>query len=426
MQKAPSPPSNRRPRPDFLRGQHRVVAALTSLVTFGLLCASALLVGKVEQARQELHAFDLDRALIVSATWSGPITMQTSGANKPTGTVDQFLMTLESADALARIQGIDAMHEYRAQPRDVVQGADEVSSARLMIVPSGFMQAHHLGGDEANTLLQHGCVVASAEWIAKRRWNPQQSVHWMLPADLRKRLTERAAMQRAQNLPVLDTGEFDAPICPASLTLPRGISMFEDVAFISTDHPALQGRTSGALPQLWLSVSPDADPATTLRRVEHFLTHVAQPAHPTITLHVSTFADHSAQVVDSEQISAWQRRLHGVVWLVGLALLLTLVFVRWGALRRELALRQALGQSRQTAWARVTGPYGLAIMGGTVMGVLLAGASSMALVAVPWACVAEESVQLALVSATAVAILGALTAWCLREAPMLVLNRGAR
>lgn len=419
-------PSDRKPLADFLRVQHTVVAAMTGLVTFGLLCASALLLGKVEQAQQELQAFDLDRALIVSATWSGPITMQTSGSNRPTGTIDQFLMTLESADALAKIEGIDAMHEYRAQSRDVVQGAGEVTSARLVVVPPGFMQAHHLGGDEVNALLQQGCVVASTDWISKQRWNLQQPVHWMLPADIRKKLTERAAMQRAQNLPVLDTGEFDAPLCPASLTLPRGIAMFEDVAFISTEHTALQGRTSGALPQLWLSVSPNADPATTFRRVEDFLAHVAQPAQPTITLHVNTFSDHSVQAVNSEQIGAWQRRLHGLAWLVGLALLMTLVFVRWGALRRELALRQALGQSRQTAWARVTRPYGLAIMGGTVMGALLAGTASVVFVAVPWSSVVLQSGQLALVSATAVAILGALTAWCMREAPMLVLNRGAR
>lgn len=404
--------------------RHGLVWTLTGIVTSVLLCISALLSGKVAQASKELSSFDLDRGLVVSATWNGPIRFAPGVI--PTGSIDQFLMSLESVDALAKVPGIEAMHEYRMQPREAAQGSGGAKSARLMIVPPGFLQAHHLGGDEANALLLRGCVVADAAWVAAQGWQTQEPVHWMPPADMRQHLAERAEKQRAQNLPVPDSGEFDAPVCAASLTLPKGIGMFEDMVFISSEHAALQGRTSGALPQLWLSVASDVDPVVTLRRVEDFLAHEAQPAQPTITLHANTFADHSLQVVNGEQLSAWQQRLYWVTWLVGLALLLTLVFVRWGALRRELALRQALGQPPRVAWYRVTWPYVQAIMGGTVIGALLAGPLSMAVMAAPWAAVGWQSGRLVLVSVTAVLILGALLGWCMREAPMLVLNRGAR
>lgn len=401
-----------------------LVWTLTGIVTFALLCISALLSGKVAQASKELQSFDLDRGLVVSSSWSG--TLRFTGSRQPTGGIDQFLMTLESVDLLGKLPGIEAMHEYRMQPREAVQGSGEAKSARLIIVPSGFLQAHHLGGDDANALLLRGCIVADDGWLAAQGWQAQEPVHWMPPADTRKQWAEFAERQRAKNLPVGDNGEFDSPVCSATLTLPKGIGLFENVAFISTEHPALQGRTSGALPQLWLTVAPDADPLATFRRVEHFLAHEAQPAQPAITLHVNTFADHSLQVVNGEQLSAWQQRLYWVTWLVGLALLLTLVFVRWGALRRELALRQALGQPPRVAWYRVTWPYVQAIMGGTVIGALLAGPLSMAVMAAPWAAVGWQSGRLVLVSVTAVLILGALLGWCMREAPMLVLNRGAR
>lgn len=408
------------------RDRHVLVWTLTGIVAFSLLCISALLSGKVEQARKELQSFALDRAFVVSGSWNGPINFQIAGGAKPTGSIDQFLMSLESVDALGRIPGIEAMHEYRTQAREAVQGSGEAINVRLIIVPPGFVQAHHLGGDDANDLLLRGCVVADTRWVSTQGWKTQEPVHWMPPAEIRRKFAERAERQRAQNLPVPDNGEFDTPLCSAALTLPKGIGVFENVAFISTEHAALQGRTSGALPQLWLSVAPDANPASTFRRVEDFLGNGAQPAQPAITLHVNTFSDHSIQAVNGEQLSAWHKRLHWVTWLVGLALLLTLVFVRWGALRRELALRQALGQSPRVAWYRVAGPYVQAIMGGTAIGALLAGPVCMAVMAAPWSAVAWQSGRLLLVSASAVLILGAILGWCLREAPMLVLNRGAR
>lgn len=403
-----------------------LVWALTGIVTLALLCISALLSGKVAQASKELRSFDLDRSFVVSGTWNGPIEIQMTGGAKPTGTIDQFLMTMDSVERLAKIPGVGAMHEYRSQRLEAIQGSGAAKSVRLLIVPPGFMQAHYLGGDDANALLQSGCVVADVRWVGAQGWKAQEPVHWMPSVEQRRRIAEINVGQRAQNLSAVDNGEFDAPICSAALTLPKGIGMFENVAFISTEHAALQGRTSGTKPQLWLSVASDADPVATFRRVQDFLSNDAQPAQAAITLHAKTFADHSIQAVNGEQLSAWQQRLYWVTWLAGLALLLTLVFVRWGALRRELALRQALGQSPRVAWYRVTWPYGLAIMGGTVVGALFASPISMAVMAAPWDAVAWQSGRLLAVSATAVLILGTLIGWCLREAPMLVLNRGAR
>jgi hypothetical protein len=344
-----------------------------------------------------------------------------AGGSKPSGGIDQFLMTLKSADALAKLSGVESMHEYRSQSGEAVQAGGETKAVRRFIIPMGFLQAHRLGDDTADQLLRQGCVVADTRWVAAQGWLSHTDVHWMPPAEVRQKIAERS-----RNTPKADTGEFDAPICATPLTLPKGLGIFENAVFISTDHPQLQGRSVGALPQLWLTIAPQADPTVTLNGVSDFLKNTAQPAQNAITLQVKSFADHSVQAVNGEQLGAWQARLSWITWLIGLALLTTLVLMRWGALRRELALRKALGQLPRVAWWKVAAPYFQAIMGGVLVGTLLAWPVVAVLLAAPLVQLAWQALQLLLVAMAAATLFGCGLAWSLREAPMLVLNRGAR
>lgn len=100
--------------------------------------------------------------------------------------------------------------------------------------------------------------------------------------------------------------------------------------------------------------------------------------------------------------------------------------MRWGALRRELALRRALGQPPAVAWRRVGGPYADAILGGSLVGTMLALPLALWVWRAPWGQAAAQAGQLLMVAVCAVVLLSLALLWALREAPLQVLNQGAR
>lgn len=388
-----------------------------------LLAAASYLAGQVARVKGQLEAFDLARSLVVNGRWSGPITFNGS---TPNGSIEQFLMSLESADRLARLDGIETMHEFRDQLREVRAQDGPARAARMLIVPAGFLQAHRIGDASVDGLLAQGCVVTSAAWLATAGWVSGQELHWMPPAEDRRMIAELRARSLAQNLPAPDSGEYDAPLCAAPLNMPQGVAAFENTVFISADHPALQMRTSGAIPQLWLTVAAGADAALTLQRVRNFLTQQAQPAHPQIQLQVTRFSDYGVESLGGAQLAQWHARLRWITALCGLALLSMLTFLRWGSVRRELALRQALGQPPVVAWRRTAQPYVAAISVGVVGGLLLASGPVLGFWHVPPGLVVQEALQVLLVAVVASALLGALLALALRTEPLRILRLGAR
>lgn len=400
------------------------MAALLALVFAGLLLTvSSRLADQIDQTRGQLEAFDLARSVIVKGQWSGPITFS---QDKPRGSIEQFLMSLASVRALSQLPGVEATHEFRDFMREGRRGDGAVQVVRVLVVPAGFLQAHGMGGPEADAMLAQGCVVARREWLLGAGWPEQAQIHWASTAEDRQYIAQMRARMGVPTAPSLDPSAFDSPVCSASLHMPSSVASFQNAVFVSIDHPGLRDRTSGAMPQLWLKLSKEAKAADTLQRLRQFLAHEAQAAHPQIQLQATPFSDYGIDSVGSRQVLQWQARLRWLAGLCGLAMLAALVFFRWGGLRRELALRQALGQAPVIAWRRTARPYVLAIAVGTVLGLALGAALALALWSTPAHLIAREAVQVLLVAGVALAILAMVLALALRGQPLHTLRLGAR
>lgn len=352
-----------RAAPRFSWAFSTAVAALV----FAMTAASGWVWSRQNSALQQLAAFDLERSLIVSAHLPPGATLQFT--KKPTGLIEDFLMTRESLDGLTALPAVESVHEYREQTLEATPNEGAPHDVRLSIVPAGFLSAHHLGRPEADDRLNRGCIVIDADTAQRWAWkDPQKLLIRSTKAD-REGIARVLAKQGIKNLP--DDGRIDSDACVLPLTLPRGIAVFENTLFISAEHPALQGRTTFSKPLLWVSVKRSLSPEAGIAAVTSYVTNVAVPSQPKLQLHVQRFGMHSGDRIVAADVSRWALGLKVSAAVAGVSGLLALLFLRWQALRKELTLRQVLGQTLRVSIHRTLHDHLWTAAVGVIIGTLL-------------------------------------------------------
>lgn len=302
-------------------------------------------------------------------------------------------------------------------------GAGRKLPLQVLVLPDSFFARTGLGPSSADAALANGALLLPRKLARAHGLTELNSAQLRLS---RPRMGPTGGPALGQGLvaavPQMDL--LETALGLADLGLPEGLAAWENLGLVGMSH-AMRNELSVHLPQLalWIELDEAADPHRLRRDLERFLTEEAPRVVTRSHLQVQSLAQAMAESWGPEDLRRLQRQLLGGGAAACLSVLAALLFLRWAALKNELALRQALGQPRSWAVWRVSRPLLLAAASGMGLALLLSlaglrlGPPDLASAA------GVVHASLLLVAVLGCALLPLALCWAARLAPMDELKR---
>ena len=298
-------------------------------------------------------------------------------------------------------------------------------TADVVAVPKGFFLDAGIGGGNgivAEQIVGAGHALIPQALLARERIVALDQPQFIL------KVSSTSAPPGAQGFvaAVPRNEVMETPLSALALHLPEGMARFEKVIFISVDHP-IRNAAAIRLPDwsLWIRLHPNADIAATTKAIGAYLRdapRVVKAAH----IDLENLGEMMAGQVGIKELKRMQVQMLAGALAALLSLVAALVFVRWGRLLQELALRQALGQARLTAVFKSSRQSLLQILCGAAIGLLLATCLAKLLWPISPAGLMFQLGAMTLITLFATALLPVSAWWASRHMPLQALNIGVR
>lgn len=398
-----------------------IVIAVATLAAL-LLLASAWLQQRLDAQITAINTFQLDRTLL------GHLMMHEGNHSVPVAFRDDpsdWVLLPEGLEQLRQIPGVASVAGFERRGLDLEVGppaARRRITVAVVAVPKGFFLDAGIGGIEAEKIVSAGQALMPQALLARERLVALDQPQFILKVSSGD--PPPGTLGFVATVPRNEVVETKLAVLP--LRLPEGMARFEKVIFISVDHPVRIGGPM-RLPDrsLWIRLQPNADIATTTKAIRAYLVdapRVFKNAH----IEIENLGDMMAGQVGVKELKRMQLQMLAGALAALLSVVAALVFVRWGRLLQELALRQALGQGRLTAVLKSSRQSLAQILGGATAGLLLAAVLAKLLWQTSFAGLMLQLLAMALITLLATALLPVSAWWASRRMPLQVLNIGGR
>lgn len=341
----------------FMQGKLRNWGNTLLLVVMVLAIAALLMAGIYLQNRIHLQTSAI-AAQRLDYTILGQLIINAGTHQVPAGfrsDPTEWVLTDAGLEHLRQIPGVAQVLGYENRYETLVLDKSGTRlKTRIMVVPKNFFIDSGIADQNAERALEQGDVVIPQAMATQFHiQSGAEAMFELMAVDASHAVPDGKGFTKVGKR--LQTVATKLTVIP--VRIPEGMSGFEKTIFIGMNH-ALRRDQSNTLPMpnLWIRLSDSADTKNTTLTVRHYLKNEAPRVFDNATIEVQNLGEVMAGAMTIDVLKAMQFKLFiggllGLLSLVG-----AMIFLRWGTLLRELALRQALGQTQLRAVMKCSRP----------------------------------------------------------------------